>query len=241
MNTLYTFGGTSGTGKSTRVHALLKFLRSKYPCKRITFTKDAGYLFFDHLLFLGKEIQRGHRIEYQGVDLIYRSIGGNHPEFYKKLFEMASEYSVIAETAVLLRTNRSRPAYIAESPYAGNFKVYCRFYYYDIESPKGFELYKKRIHDRSGNVMTEDSSMWNSNREFYRYVLNFKEEKEALPEDKKDLFEIDEGDPSEPVYTIGSEILKREGMGDLIPEFIEFCNSNISLVDSPELKRRTLF
>lgn len=241
MNTLYTFGGTSGTGKSTRVYALLKFLKTKETPKSFIINKNVGYLFSNRLLFLGKEIRRGNRIEYQGVDIVYRAVGGNHPEFYEKLFSLVQDYSIVAETAVLLRTHRSRPAYICESPYAGTFKVYSRFYYYDIDSPKGFELYYKRIHDRSGNTPTENSSMWKSNLEFYRYVKHFNEELATVPEELKPLFVIDTGDPEEPVYTIGVEILKREGMDDLIPEFMDFCEKNITLVDAPTVVERTLF
>lgn len=242
MTTLYTYGGTSGSGKSTRVYALYKFLKTKVPYSQLYSEqgKPTGTLFDNRIVFLGKEIQRGNCISYQGIDILYRTLGGNHVDFYNRLFELASEYSVIAESAVLLRTFRSRPAFIAASPYIGNFNVYCKFYYYDLESEEGFNLYRDRIFNRSGNIPNKESAMWKSNNEFHRYVINFNREKSELPEEQQKYFLAECGDPSEDLSTIGVSILEKEGMEDLIPEFIEFCN-NGDFIKKTNINKRSLF
>lgn len=219
MTTLYSFGGTSASGKSTRVFLLLNFLKERFPVKTFTYKKDIGYLVNDRILFIGKEVYRKGSVAWQGLDSVFRDFADSYEELYNVLFEFLKKYSVITESSVMMKTARVRPRFLNEN--SEGFDAYFKNFYFD-----DFETYKQRIEGRGGKTPTPNSAMWVTNKEIQRDLVLYQEELNELPEDKRVRFTAERGDPKEPFWSLGVAILEREGMSDLVESFKEYCDKN---------------
>ena len=224
MNTIFFFSGTSGSGKSTRIYYLVQYLESlglrtdEYSYRG----RLIGRRYFDgSLLIIGKEVYRGNEKAWQGVDSYSDFLAGGegHTGLYRFFFDTSKSMSLVLDSAILFRTNRSRPLYIESQGVESD--VYHRSYYY-----RSFESYRQRIYDRTSGtrIPTQDSPMWNNNSDFPRYIQRFNEELGSVEHPER--FTIEHGDPEEPLYTIGDVVLRRVGRADLVDEFHVFCEKN---------------
>ena len=221
LKTIFYFAGTSGAGKSTRVYALIRFLEDRGE-------KPTGYLYHSNVAVgreylnafyvVGKEVNRDGKIAWQGLDSFIREIneGKGSEQLFKFFYETARTQNLVLDSAAMLRSNRSRP--LALEQYGVDAKTYSRFYWYDA-----FKEYQERIAGRSqGKLLTEDSSMWKTNESMKRQGVMQEEELKLCKHPER--YEFFHGLPSEPVWTIGVDILERVGHPELIEEFKVFAN-----------------
>lgn len=243
MNTAFFIGGISGAGKSTRVYALVSYLdKLGIPYEDYIFKhKSIGRIYFGKLAFVGKVVQRGLNKAWQGLDSFSDHLGDGRGNdgLYDFMFNALKTYDLVIDTAILLRTNRSRPKYIKEKGYMGAFNSYVRFYYFEMDD---FKSYQDRIRIRqNGKILDEKSSMWLANKEFRTYITHYNDElREDIPEEYKKYFLVEKGDPKEDVSTVGIEILKRSGHEDLIEGFKDFCKT-FHLQTETDHKEEALF
>ena len=222
LKTIFYFAGTSGAGKSTRVYALIRFLEDRGE-------KPTGYLYHNKIAVgredlhsfyvIGKEITRNGKPAWQGLDSFIKEIneGKGSEQLFKFFYETARIQNLVLDSAAMLRSNRSRP--LALEQYGVDAKTYSRFYWYD-----NFKEYQDRIAGRSqGKILTEDSSMWKTNDSMKRQGEMQAEEMPSVKHPER--YEFFHGQPSEPVWTIGVDILQRVGHSELIEEFKVYADS----------------
>jgi hypothetical protein len=154
--------GISGSGKSTRVFLILRFLREVLGMNSEPFLipsegkmKQCGILIPElDLIFLGKEYVTGSFGRFQGLDSVTGVFGSNAAisEFLK---ENSSKYSFFLEGAGTTQSNRFRPKFLYE--YCGFTEVMMQYYNYGGEI--NHQEYYNRIIYRSGKKPTRDT-MW---------------------------------------------------------------------------------
>lgn len=216
LKTIFYLLGTSGSGKSTRVYSLVKFLedRGNRPTGYLYHNKVAvGREYLKSFYIIGKEINRHGKLAWQGVDSFISEIneGKGSEQLFKFFYETARTQNLVLDCAAVLRSYRSRP--LAMESYGVDAKIYLKYYWFE-----DFKEYQTRIAKRSqGKMLTEDSSMWKSNLDKGRHLEMFREE--VLKSKYPERYEGYEGVPSEPIWTIGVDILKRVGQESLVPEF----------------------
>ena len=222
LKTIFYFAGTSGAGKSTRVYALIRFLedRGEKPTGYLYHNKIAvGREYLHSFYVIGKEITRNGKPAWQGLDSFIREIneGKGSEQLFKFFYETVRTQNLVLDSAAMLRSNRSRP--LALEQYGVDAKTYSRFYWYD-----NFKEYQDRIAGRSqGKILTEDSSMWKTNDSMKRQGEMQAEEMPSVKHPER--YEFFHGQPSEPVWTIGVDILQRVGHPELIEEFKVYADS----------------
>lgn len=216
MNTLFIISGTSGTGKSTRIYVLIKFLESLGIKPSYLYHKQTtiGRKYLD-IGVIGKEINRQGKVAWQGVDYFTKEFGTSEAIF-RYLYDATLEMNMIAESAAILSSQRARPLVIE----AENLPIqsYARFFSY-----KTLEEYQARIAGRSGNIKDENSSMWKNNARFPAFGVTYEKEKTQVVHPER--YEYENGAFDEPLGSLGEIILKKTQHDDLIPGFKSFCET----------------
>lgn len=215
MNTLLLIGGTSGTGKSTRVYALVKFFEyiGKKPTDYLVYkTKTIGRV-YDNVAIIGKEINRQGKTAWQGLDTFSKEFGSSDIIF-KYLYNETLAHHVVADSAALWSSYRSRPIEIDKQ----NLPILstAKFFSYD-----SLEEYQARIAGRSGGKLVVKKTMWSSNKRFQNFGENYKEELTQTQHPER--YQFIKSKCNEPVSTVGELILTFSGQEALIPQFKEFC------------------
>jgi len=164
--------GISGSGKSTRVYLILKFLREILGYKSEPFmferegkNKQCGIIIPKlNLIFLGKEYLSGDIGRFQGLDAV-TSIFGSNAGISEFLKENSDKYSIFLEGAGTTQSNRFRPKFLFED--AGYRNIMMQYYNYGGD--KNHEEYYKRIIYRSGKKPTRDT-MWDKEQSYTKEV-----------------------------------------------------------------------
>ena len=220
LKTIFYICGTSGAGKSTRIHSLIRFLEdSGYRASGYLTCGDCcvGREYLNSFYIVGKEFTQNGRTAWQGMDLYIDQLGGKvgSPQLFSFIYETARRQNIVLDSASILRTNRSRP--LALEKYGVDAKTYSRFYWFDT-----FEEYQARIAGRAnGKTMLESSPMWKTNFTLKRHGELQAEEEKLLKYPER--YEFFHGEPSEPVWTIGVDILTRLNFKDLIVPYKEYA------------------
>lgn len=154
--------GISGSGKSTRVYLIYKYLTEclKYKSEEFYHTfegksRQAGILIPAlNLIFLGKEYKTGNIGRFQGLDSV-TSVFGSNAGISDFLKENSDKYSFFLEGAGTTQSHRFRPKFLHE--YCGFNEIVMQYYNYGGE--KNHEEYYNRIIYRSGKKPSRDT-MW---------------------------------------------------------------------------------
>ncbi|MGL5913526.1 MAG: hypothetical protein ACRCZB_05120 [Bacteroidales bacterium] len=225
LKTIFFIGGTSGSGKSTRVYCLIRFLEElgyKPTNYLICNGKAVGREYLNSFFVIGKEYLKDGEKTWQGLDVFSDVVGGGNGSegIYKFLHDIAKTQNILVDSACLLKTHRSRPKSLNDTDI--NIRSYSRFYFYET-----IEEYKSRIGIRNkSREITERSEMWLSNKVFKSHVKRYREEEPFVQ--NIDRHEMHIGDPNEPVWTVGEAVLLRIGKESLVEDFKTFAENFLS-------------
>lgn len=157
---LYFIFGCSATGKSTRVYHLIQFLdsRSEKWEPLIARGKVIGRHYVDrNLSIVGKEVVFKGIKKWQGLD-IFTGVFGSNEVLFRWIYDHTRTSSLIIEGAGTILSHRARPEVLEKEL---DPETSCQFLIYEFPN---FSDYQKRIADRSGYDISEDTPMWQKNR-----------------------------------------------------------------------------
>lgn len=216
MPSIYVVKGISGSGKSSRVFQIIKYLES-IGCEfeNFAFTncegkqRDIGVLCKDlGILFLGKKYGADKGVErWQGYDAVTGAFV--KAKYLSEFLEVNKDkYIFFVEGAGITQTNRLRPKFLSD---IGFDNIFVQYYNYENK-----EDYLNRIIYRSGERPKKDV-MWDKNSGFIQDMLwSFEDQENGV---KCDVFD-DKFDS--PIYDLGVKFLVTLGMDDYIDNFVNF-------------------
>jgi len=164
MGGIFVVKGISGSGKSSRVFQIIKYLEF-LGCEHEDFHyinkegKDriVGILYKDlNLVFLGKFYKSGNVERWQGYDSVTSCFMKS--EYFSEFLGDNKNYTLFVEGAGVTQTNRLRPKFLHEE--LGFEKIFIQYYNYADKQD-----YLDRITFRSGKVPTK-ATMWDKNSSF---------------------------------------------------------------------------
>jgi hypothetical protein len=209
--------GISGSGKSSRVFQILKYLESKgFTLSDFHYTnyegkdKIVGVLIEElNFVFIGKVYRTGDIERWQGYDSVTGSFG-KASYFSDFLKENCSKYSFIVEGAGITQTHRLRPKFLNEEV---GFELIMVQYYNYPEGDK--QSYHDRIIYRSGEKPNKEA-MWEKNEGFIKECGWSKEDSKNI-----DCVVFENNFDAE-IYDLGVKFLQLIGHEKLISDFKQF-------------------
>lgn len=218
--TIFVVKGISGSGKSSRVFQLLRFLEKQgYTLSDFTIInsegkeKTVGVLVKEFsLVFIGKIYKSGEIERWQGYDVMTGSLEGasGFSEFLKKY---SKEYSFVVEGAGITQTHRLRPKFLIEE--LGFENILMQYYNYPEE---GKEKYYSRIIYRSGEKPKKDV-MWDKNVGFINDSKFSEKEIKNLTSGNVKLYK---NEFEEPISDFGEKFLLFTNQIDQYDKFVDF-------------------
>jgi ABC-type dipeptide/oligopeptide/nickel transport system ATPase component len=227
--------GVSGSGKSTRVFLLIKFLEHcgfvTEDFKFINFEnkeKVVGILFPDlDIVFIGKKYITGSFERFQGYDVM-TGYFGKSALFSDFLKENSSKYHFVVEGAGVTGTNRLRPLFLHD--FCGFENIMIQYYNYELDQK---DEYQARIIYRSGKLPNK-GTMWDKcsgfisdHRDSLKEITGLKQ---VLGEDIN-MYSF-YNPYNTPEYDFGMKMLTFMNMEDFIPAFSNFCRKSNYLIEN---------
>jgi hypothetical protein len=172
------------------------------------------------LTFIGKEYIKNGKWAWQGIDvhtklLVNKAAGEDIGNLYKTMFDITLTSNLVTDSAGMLMSNRARPLGI-EQHCDHEIRTYSRLYFYASR-----EDYLKRIQGRGGDLDTLKSTMWKHNSSYCRNLDKYLQETPLCK--NPSYHEAYNGDPFEPVWSVGCDILTRVGQPSLVDGFKAYC------------------
>lgn len=166
MNKVLMVIGASATGKSTRVYALIDFMRQKESFTQITYPDLEGKLHAVGILFpesgvivIGNAVNARGVERWQGADGYVTLLGGIEAFFQMVYYFFQKGYSVVVEGYSIFNTSKSMPDYFNS---IGITRATWALFTYE-----NFEQYQDRIKTRSGREAQQKGvNNFAKNREF---------------------------------------------------------------------------
>lgn len=215
--------GISGSGKSTRILQLFRFLKNEnnFTFEDVLYSgKKVGFLIKDiNVVYLGKFYTTEGIERLQGFDAVTAIFGTseNASNFIKELLK---SHNVIVDGSGITQTFRNRPQFIWE--YLGASKIYLQYYNYVNNE---LEEYKKRIIYRSGKL-PDKMTMWNKNRSFINdYITSCHEKEEILKITQIDI-ELSNDNFDMNINDFGVKYLVEIDKEELVEKYIQYCIDN---------------
>lgn len=215
MGGIFVVKGISGSGKSSRVFQIIKYLEA-IGCKYEDFhyinkeDKDriVGILFKSlNIVFLGKFYNSGGVERWQGYDSVTSCFMKS--EYFSEFLKENRNYNLFVEGAGVTQTNRLRPHFLSNS--LGFTKIFIQYYNYDNKQD-----YLDRIVYRSGKV-PEKATMWDKNASFIAESLWSLKDQETI------ACEVFINKFDAPIEDLGVKFLKFIGSDEeTIKDFIDF-------------------
>lgn len=219
LKTLFCIGGMSASGKSTRVHLLIKFLeKAGYkPTGSLVYRNTCvGREYFNSFYVIGKEIWRSGTLCWQGMDSYSKTftepsgIRGGF-EFFWKVLESKH---LILDSHGLLLSNLSRP--LAMETAGVEAKSYSHFFYFE-----NLEDYTERVKLRTNGKGKLRFDAERHNNLYPAHKNLFMKELPQLKHPERHEFVL--RDANELVWVLGVAILERVGLSDKVEAFKQFA------------------
>ncbi len=220
--------GASGSGKSTRVHLLLKFFED-----RCGFTLENYYVDGDklklagvivkelNLFVFGKFMKNGLWGGVDGMNRHFKRPGVGVAEGLSDfLREYSEDYSFIIEGSALTFSHRHRPNFYYKE--LGFIKMY--FQYYNFTKDQHLEYLDRIIHRKGKPPVGEGEAMWRKRKAFEdEYTKMFVETQEVKSLCEEAQVNCFYNMYDSPVYDLGVKLFTFLGLEAFILDFILFC------------------
>lgn len=215
MSKIVVVKGISGSGKSSRVFQLIKyleFLGCEFTDFKYTNNEGrehiVGMLCKDlNIVFIGKIYKTGKIERWQGYDSVTSCFMKS--EYFSDFLKNSKAYTLFVEGAGVTQTNRLRPKFLHDV--LGFTDIYIQYYNYENKQD-----YLDRITYRSGKV-PDKATMWNKNSSFIAEAVW------SLEDQKTIKCEVYVDQYTAPIYDLGVKFLKFIGMDiEAIAEFVLF-------------------